>query len=223
MKLLELKNVGLDYYQENIKFEILKNINLKINEGEFIVILGRSGAGKSSLLYVMSCLERPTYGDVILDDNVISQYSNDMLADLRLKDFGFVFQFYNLSPILTVEENITLPLRLNRKDVKDYKDRINMLLEEFGLYDKRKFKPSQLSGGQQQRVSIVRALINEPRIIFADEPTGNLDSKSSLEVVDLLHKLNIQYNKTVIMVTHNEDLCKYASRIIHMEDGKILD
>jgi len=222
MNILELKNVGLDYYQDNIKVEVLKNINLQIDEGEFIGIIGRSGAGKSSLLYVMSCLERPTYGEVVMDGNIISKYSNDKLADLRLKDFGFVFQFYNLSPILSVEENIALPLHLDKKNIVDYKDKIDMLLEEFDLTNKRNFKPSQLSGGQQQRVAIARAIINNPKVIFADEPTGNLDSKSSLDVINLLHKLNKQYNKTVIMVTHNEDLCQYTSRIIRMEDGHII-
>ncbi len=222
MSILELKNVGLDYYQGDIKVEVLKDIELQINEGDFIGIVGRSGAGKSSLLYVLSCLERPTCGDVIMDGHIISKYSNDALADLRLKDFGFIFQFYNLSPILTVEENIALPLHLDKKSIPENQDKIDMILEEFKLTNKRTFKPSQLSGGQQQRVAIARAIVNNPKVIFADEPTGNLDLKSSLEVVNLLHKLNTQYNKTIIMVTHNEDLCKYTSRTIRMEDGGIL-
>lgn len=209
MSLLELKDINLVYDGE-VKVNVLKNINLQIEEGEFLGIMGMSGAGKSSLLYIMSGLEYPTSGKVILEGKEITSFSKDELADVRLKELGFIFQFYNLIPILTVEENVMLPLRLAHKKVKDYKEQIDQIIEEVGLSEKRDCMPSQLSGGQQQRVAIARALIQSPKIIFADEPTGNLDYKSSEEIIELLHHLCNQYKKTIIMVTHNQELCRYT-------------
>ena len=220
MSLLELKDINLVYDGE-VKVNVLKNINLQIEEGEFLGIMGMSGAGKSSLLYIMSGLEYPTSGKVILEGKEITSFSKDELADVRLKELGFIFQFYNLIPILTVEENVMLPLRLAHKKVKDYKEQIDLIIEEVGLSEKRDCMPSQLSGGQQQRVAIARALIQSPKIIFADEPTGNLDYKSSEEIIELLHHLCNQYKKTIIMVTHNQELCRYTSRIIRIKDGEI--
>lgn len=220
MKLLELKDVNLVYDSE-VKVNVLKNINLQIEEGDFVGIMGRSGAGKSSLLYVMSGLEYPTSGKIIMGSKEISSFSKDELANVRLNEMGFIFQFYNLIPILTVEENIMLPLRLAHKNVIDYKEQIEQIIEEVGLSDKKKCMPAQLSGGQQQRVAIARALIHNPKIIFADEPTGNLDYKNSEEIVELLHVLCKRYKKTIIMVTHNQELCRYASRIIRIKDGQI--
>lgn len=220
MSLLELKDVNLIYDGE-IKVNVLKNVNLQIEEGEFVGIMGMSGAGKSSLLYVMSGLEQPTSGKIFLGGKKISSFSKDELSDIRLNDFGFIFQFYNLIPILTVEENIVLPLRLAHKKVEDYKNEINKILNDVGLIDKRACLPSQLSGGQQQRVAIARALIQNPKIIFADEPTGNLDYKNSKEIIELLNYLCKQYKKTIIMVTHNQELCKYTSRIVRIKDGEI--
>ena len=220
MSLLELKDINLVYDGE-VKVNVLKNINLQIEEGEFLGIMGMSCAGKSSLLYIMSGLEYPTSGKVILEGKEITSFSKDELADVRLKELGFIFQFYNLIPILTVEENVMLPLRLAHKKVKDYKEQIDQIIEEVGLSEKRDCMPSQLSGGQQQRVAIARALIQSPKIIFADEPTGNLDYKSSEEIIELLHHLCNQYKKTIIMVTHNQELCRYTSRIIRIKDGEI--
>lgn len=220
MSLLELKDINLVYDGE-VKVHVLKNINLQIEEGEFVGIMGMSGAGKSSLLYVMSGLEKPTSGKIFLEGKEITFFAKDELADVRLKELGFIFQFYNLIPILTVEENIMLPLRLAHKKVEDYKEKVDQILNEVGLSEKRNYMPSQLSGGQQQRVAIARALIQSPKIIFADEPTGNLDYKNSDEIIEMLHSLCKKYKKTIIMVTHNQELCKYTSRIIRIKDGEI--
>lgn len=220
MSLLELKDINLVYDGE-VKVHVLKNINLQIEEGEFVGIMGMSGAGKSSLLYVMSGLEKPTSGKIFLEGKEITSFAKDELADVRLKELGFIFQFYNLIPILTVEENIMLPLRLAHKKVEDYKEKVDQILNEVGLSEKRNYMPSQLSGGQQQRVAIARALIQSPKIIFADEPTGNLDYKNSDEIIEMLHSLCKKYKKTIIMVTHNQELCKYTSRIIRIKDGEI--
>lgn len=220
MELLKLKNVNLSYKTEIVS-DVLKNVNVEISEGEFIAVMGPSGAGKSSLLYVMSGLEIPDSGEVLLKGKNICELSQDKMADIRLNNFGFVYQFFNLIPTLSVEENIVFPLKIAKKNMVEYKSKVDNIIDKVGLSDKRGFKPSQLSGGQQQRVAIARALINEPQIIFADEPTGSLDYGNSMEVMELLQNLCKESKTTVVMVTHNQELCKFASRVIKIVDGKI--
>lgn len=220
MSLLDLININLSYGKE-YSSQILRNVNVSIERSELVAIMGPSGAGKSSLLYVMSGLETPNSGKVIFNGNDITALSSDKQADLRINNFGFIYQFFNLIPILTAEENIVLPLKIANKNVNDYTQKIDKIIEDVGLTDKRHLKPSQLSGGQQQRVAIARALINDPKIIFADEPTGSLDRKNSVEIMQLLTKLSKCNNTAVVMVTHNPELCKYTTRVINMIDGQV--
>ncbi|EQJ63815.1 ABC transporter family protein [Clostridioides difficile P32] len=196
----------------------LSQINLKINSGEFVVIVGKSGSGKSTLLHIMAGLETPTNGDVIIDNINISSLDEKKRSALRKEKLGLIFQSYNLIPVLTVEENIKLPtINIKNKD-EAY---INELMELLGIKDRRMYLPNQLSGGQQQRVAIARALVNKPSIVFADEPTGNLDTKTESDVLSLLKESQKKYNQTIIMITHNIDITKYADRVIEIEDGFI--
>mgnify|MGYP000626899285 FL=1 len=190
-------------------------------KGEFVAIVGASGSGKSTLLHLIGGVDRPTSGKIFVDGNDISKMNDDKLAVFRRRQVGIVYQFYNLIPILTVEENITLPCDLDGRGVD--RERLEMILDSFGLRARRKHLPNQLSGGQQQRTSIARALINNPSLVLADEPTGNLDSKSSEEVMSMLKMCNQSYGQTVIMITHNLDIAKQADRIITISDGKIVE
>ncbi len=193
---------------------------MSVNKGEFVAIVGASGSGKSTLLHLLGGVDRPTSGKIYIDGNEINNMNNDKLAIFRRRQIGIVYQFYNLIPILTVEENISLPCDLdgNRPD----KERMDLILKSFGLFERRNHLPNELSGGQQQRTSIARALINNPAILLADEPTGNLDSKSTEEIMSILKMSNRDFNQTIIMITHNLEIAKEADRIITIQDGKIL-
>lgn len=218
MSILKVDKLVKIYGKKELQVKALNNINLEINKGEFVVIVGKSGSGKSTLLHIMSGLETPTSGDVIIDSISISSLDEKQRSLLRKEKIGLIFQSYNLIPVLTVEENIKLPtINTNNKDDK-YVDELMKLLS---IEDRKTHLPNQLSGGQQQRVAIARALINKPAIIFADEPTGNLDTKTESEVLKLLKESQKKYNQTIIMITHNMDITKYADRIIKIEDGMI--
>lgn len=207
--------------KENLN-NVLDNISFEIEKGEFVSLMGESGSGKSTLLYLIGGLDKPTNGEVLIDGKDINKMKEKQLAELRRKDIGFVFQFYNLVQNLTVEENIMLPVIMDGKKERDYKDRLEKILKTIGLEDKRKALPSQLSGGQQQRVSIARAIILNPSLILADEPIGNLDSKSGEAVMNLFKKINKEDQITILQVTHSEEASRYGSRVIKLRDGKII-
>ena len=218
---IEGKSIVKQYRVGTMDTVVLQNISVKIGRGEFVSIMGPSGSGKSTLLYILSGLDTPTKGNVLLNGRDISGLDDGKISIMRRRNIGFVFQFYNLIPNLNVEENIMLPVLLDGKDMKEYKRKLNDILNIVGLTDRRKHTPRELSGGQQQRVAIARALINDPDIIFADEPTGNLDSKSGTEILALLRKINQEQGKTVLMVTHSEDAAQYGNRMIYVHDGVI--
>ena len=221
MEILRVENLSKIYGKGENKVVALDNISFSVEKGEFVAIVGASGSGKSTLLHLIGGVDRPTKGKVFIDGKNIYEMNDDKLAIFRRRQVGIVYQFYNLIPILNVEENITLPLELDNRDVD--KKTLKELLELLGLENRSKHLPNELSGGQQQRVSIGRALITNPAIILADEPTGNLDSKSSDEIVALLKKSNKEYNQTIIMITHNMEIAKEADRIIKIEDGRIVE
>ena len=220
MEILRIENLSKVYGKGESKVVAIDNISFSVQKGEFIAIVGASGSGKSTLLHLIGGVDRPTSGKVYIDGKDIYQMDDDNLAIFRRRQVGLIYQFYNLIPILNVEENITLPCDLDGKKVD--KQRLNVLLKILGLEDRKIHLPNELSGGQQQRTSIGRALINNPSIILADEPTGNLDSKASDEIVNILKKSNKEYNQTIIMITHNIEIAKMADRIIRIEDGKIV-
>ncbi|WP_394867243.1 ABC transporter ATP-binding protein [Paraclostridium bifermentans] len=219
MVTLETINLGKIYGKKETSVHALKDANLKINKGEFLAIVGPSGSGKSTFLHLVGGLERPSNGTIKVDGQDICCLSDRELARYRRQKVGFVFQQYNLIPVLNVAENIELPVKLdNRKVDKDY---INELMNLLGISERKNHLPSQLSGGQQQRVAIARALSAKPSIILADEPTGNLDTKTTEEVINLLKSSIKKYNQTLIMITHNENIAKKADRIISIVDGKL--
>ncbi|WP_055338553.1 ABC transporter ATP-binding protein [Paraclostridium sordellii] len=216
MSILKVKNLNKIYGKDETKVKALNDINFEINKGEFVVIVGKSGSGKSTLLNIMAGLEKPTNGEIIIDNINISELDEKQKSLLRKEKIGLIFQSYNLIPVLTVEENIKLPtINTDNKDDKY----INELMELLGIKDRKNHLPNQLSGGQQQRVAIGRALVNKPAIIFADEPTGNLDTKTESEVLNLLKESQKKFNQTIIMITHNVDIAKYTDRVIKIEDG----
>ena len=220
MSLLKLDNLCKFYGEDETLVKAVDSVNLTVEEGEFIAILGASGSGKSTLLHMIGCVDEPTIGHVYLNGEDIYALNDNKQSKLRRESISIVYQFYNLIPTLNVVENITLPLDLSRKKVdQEYLDELLKLLK---LEDRKKHLPNELSGGEQQRVAIGRALIARPNIILADEPTGNLDSKNSLEVMNILKQANAIYKQTIIMVTHDEELAKYAKRIITMKDGNIV-
>lgn len=218
--LIEARNLTKIYGSGEAKVCALKDVNLSIDRGEFISIVGTSGSGKSTLLHLLGGLDEPTSGQVIIGGNDIYHLKQDELTVFRRRCVGFVFQDFNLIPFLNVYENIILPLQLD--GCKPDRDYIDSLLTTLGIAEKRYYLPNQLSGGQQQRVAIARALAARPEIVLADEPTGNLDSKTSLEVVLLLKLLNEKYAQTIVMITHNEAIAQTAQRIIRIEDGRIV-
>jgi putative ABC transport system ATP-binding protein len=220
-KIIEVENLNKTYMLGNVPVEILQEINFTINRGEFITIMGPSGSGKSTLLYLLGGLDKPTSGKILINNKDISALSDEEQSTLRRRVIGFVFQFYNLVPNLTVEDNVMLPVLLDGKKIKDYREKLDEILETVGLSDRINHTPRELSGGQQQRVAIARALINEPDIILADEPTGNLDSKSSEEVMKLLQRINKEKGKTILQVSHSLETAKYSDRIINVRDGKV--
>lgn len=220
MEILKVENLVKTYGQGDNIVNAVDNISMSVNKGEFVAIVGASGSGKSTLLHLLGGVDRPTSGEIYIDGNEINSMNNDNLAIFRRRQIGIVYQFYNLIPILTVEENISLPCDLDGN--KPDKERMNLILKSFGLFDRRNHLPNELSGGQQQRTSIARALINNPAILLADEPTGNLDSKSTEEIMSILKMSNRDFNQTIIMITHNLEIAKEADRIITIQDGKIL-
>lgn len=221
MEILKVENLTKTYGSGENLVNAVDDVSFSVEKGEFVAIVGASGSGKSTLLHLIGGVDRPTSGKIFVDDNDISKMNDDKLAVFRRRQVGIVYQFYNLIPILTVEENITLPCDLDGRGVD--RERLEMILDSFGLRARRKHLPNQLSGGQQQRTSIARALINNPSLVLADEPTGNLDSKSSEEVMSMLKMCNQSYGQTVIMITHNLDIAKQADRIITISDGKIVE
>ena len=220
MSILSIENLTKVYGSKEIEVKALNNINLKINEGEFVVIVGKSGSGKSTLLHLMAGLETPTEGKIVIDGVDIASLSEKERSLMRRKKIGLIFQAYNLIPILNVEENIKLATMNNKNKDEKYIEDIMDLLD---IKSRRNHLPNQLSGGQQQRVAIARALVNKPAIILADEPTGNLDTKTEEEVLKLLKKSQKAYNQTIIMITHNLNIAKYADRVINIQDGNIID
>lgn len=221
MEILKVENLTKTYGSGENLVHAVDDVSFSVEKGEFVAIVGASGSGKSTLLHLIGGVDRPTSGKIFVDGNDISKMNDDKLAVFRRRQVGIVYQFYNLIPILTVEENITLPCDLDCRGVD--RERLEMILDSFGLRARRKHLPNQLSGGQQQRTSIARALINNPSLVLADEPTGNLDSKSSEEVMSMLKMCNQSYGQTVIMITHNLDIAKQADRIITISDGKIVE
>ena len=220
MEILRVENLTKEYGKDSTKVTALDNVSFSVEKGEFVAIVGASGSGKSTLLHLLGGVDRPTSGKVYIDGKDIFDFNDDKLAIFRRRQVGLIYQFYNLIPILNVEENITLPLSLDNRDVD--LERLDDMLKLLGLEHRKNHLPNELSGGQQQRTSIGRALITNPTIILADEPTGNLDSKSSDEIVALLKKSNKELKQTIIMITHNMEIAKIADRIIKIEDGKIV-
>lgn len=220
MEMLKVENLTKIYGKGTTKVVALDNVSFTVEKGEFVAIVGASGSGKSTLLHLIGGVDRPTSGKVYINGQDIFSLNDDKLAIFRRRHIGLIYQFYNLIPILNVKENILLPLQLDNRDCD--KSDLKELLKLLGLENRENHLPNELSGGQQQRTSIGRALVTKPAIILADEPTGNLDSKSSDEIVDLLKKSNKDLKQTIIMITHNPELAKMADRIIKIEDGKIV-
>lgn len=220
MNILEVKNLSKIYGKGDTLVKAVDDVSFTVEQGEFVAIIGPSGSGKSTLLHIIGGVDTPTTGNVIIDGTDITKLKESPLSIFRRRQIGLVYQFYNLIPILTVEENLTLPLLLDGR--KANKEQIDYLVSNLSLGDRLKHLPNQLSGGQQQRVSIGRALANNPALLLADEPTGNLDSENSKEIVALLRKFNREHNQTVIMITHDERIAQSADRIIAIEDGKIV-
>lgn len=220
MEILKVENLCKIYGKGENEVKAVYNVSFSVEKGEFVAIVGASGSGKSTLLHLLGGVDRPTSGKVFIDGEDIYKLSDDQLAIFRRRQVGLIYQFYNLIPILNVEENITLPCNLDGKQVEQAK--LDELLKTLKLENRRKHLPNELSGGQQQRVSIGRAIINNPAIMLADEPTGNLDSKSSEEIISLLRLSNKKYNQTVIIITHDEKIALEADRVITIDDGKII-
>ena len=221
MEILKVENLTKIYGKGNTKVTALDNVSFSVEKGEFVAIVGASGSGKSTLLHILGGVDRPTSGKVIVDKEDIYKLNEANLAIFRRRQVGLIYQFYNLIPILNIEENITLPILLDgRKVDKEY---LNELINILGLEKRLNHLPNELSGGEQQRVSIGRALMNRPAILLADEPSGNLDSKSSKEIVELLKLSNKKYNQTIIMITHDNSLALNADRIITIKDGRIIN
>lgn len=220
MEILRAENLTKKYGKGESEVIAVDNVSFSVEKGEFLAIVGSSGSGKSTLLHLLGGVDRPTSGKVYVDGKDIYSLNDDNLAIFRRRQVGIIYQFYNLIPILNVEENITLPCDLDGNKVDE--KRLNELLKSLGLENRRKHLPNELSGGQQQRVSIGRAMINNPAIILADEPTGNLDSKSSEEIVELLKMTNKKYKQTIIMITHNLEIANRADRVLTIEDGRIV-
>lgn len=219
MKILEVTNLCKTYGKGDTMVKALDNVSFSVEKGEFLAIIGPSGSGKSTLLHILGGVDVPTSGSVVINQTDISNLDETALAFFRRRQIGLIYQFYNLIPILTVQENLTLPLLLDGR--KPDKKQIDTLVKRLGLENRLDHLPNQLSGGQQQRVSIGRALVNNPALMLADEPTGNLDSENSKEIISLLRQFNKEFNQTVIIITHDEKIANSADRVITIEDGKI--
>lgn len=220
MSILKTSNLVKIYGQEPNLVKALDNVSIEIKEGEFVAIIGTSGSGKSTLLNMLGGLDKPTSGETIISNKIISKLNDEELTIFRRRNIGFVFQNYNLVPILNVYENIVLPIELDGSKIDT--NYVDSIINTLGLKDKLTDMPNNLSGGQQQRVAIARALATKPAIILADEPTGNLDSKTSMDVIGLLKITSKQFNQTMVMITHNEEIAQLADRIIRIEDGKVV-
>ncbi len=223
MAIIQVESVRKQYRLGQVTVDALAGVNFAVEEGEFVAIMGPSGSGKSTLLHLLGGLDQPTNGEVTLAGKRLSVLKDDAITLVRRRNVGFIFQFYNLVPTLTAEENIALPLIIDGKRVNQHQARIDQLLNLVGLADRRKHKPDQLSGGQQQRVAIARAFVTQPSIVLADEPTGNLDSKSGEEVLNLLRRSCDEFGQTIIMVTHDPKAASYADRAVFLKDGRIVD
>jgi putative ABC transport system ATP-binding protein len=220
--MINISSISKEYVMGDNKLLALNNVDVSIKEGEFVSIMGSSGSGKSTLMNIIGCLDVPSNGDYFFRENNISKFSSNKLAELRNKDIGFIFQNFNLLPRLNALENVILPLLYSGKSSKERTKLALLALENVGLKDRTHHRPNQLSGGQQQRVSIARAIAGTPKLILADEPTGALDSNTSLEIMKILNDLN-KTGITIVLVTHEDDIAKYGSRIIRMKDGKIIE
>lgn len=218
---IEVKNVTKSFMIGETRTDILKNVSLSVNKGDFLSVMGPSGSGKSTLLYLMGGLDEVSAGEIRIDGRDISKSSDREQSRTRRQKLGFVFQFYNLVPSMNVEENILLPALLDRKRSADLRERVTELLEWVGLSHRRKSTPDKLSGGEQQRVAIARALINNPDIILADEPIGNLDSKTGIGIMELFRSINQTQNKTIVMVTHSDESATYGNSIVRLFDGRL--
>jgi ABC-type lipoprotein export system ATPase subunit len=225
MELVELRDICKTYRLGDIDVPVLKGVSLTIARAELVALMGASGSGKSTLMNILGCLDRPTSGEYRLDGQEVSRLSGDQWADLRNRKLGFVFQNFNLLPRTSAWENVAMPLSYSSQHLSDHevRRRAEEMLCRVGLQDRLEHEPSQLSGGQQQRVAIARALINCPPLLFADEPTGNLDSRTSREVLRMFQQLNAQDGITIMLVTHDAEVARYASRTIHIHDGAIVD
>ncbi|HAN09081.1 MAG TPA: macrolide ABC transporter ATP-binding protein [Clostridiales bacterium] len=219
---IEGKNIIKEFTLGDTVSRILDQIHVEVLEGEFVSIMGPSGSGKSTLLYLLGGLDKPTSGEILLKGKNIAIMDDEEKSIMRRRDIGFVFQFYNLIPNLNVEENILLPVLLDGKSAKEFASELDEILHIVGLNERRKHTPRELSGGQQQRVAIARALINSPDLILADEPIGNLDSKTGKEIMELFKKINIEKKKTIIQVTHSLEAAKYGNRVIQLMDGRVI-
>lgn len=225
MGLIELKDIHKTYVMGDIKLPVLKGITLSVEKGDMVALTGTSGSGKSTLMNILGCLDRPTSGEYWLDGEEISKLSNDGRADVRNRKIGFVFQNFNLLPRTSALENVIMPLGYTASHLseKQMVERGKLMLERVGLADRMDHEPSRLSGGQQQRVAIARALVNNPRILFADEPTGNLDTKMSDEILRIFNEINASEGVTIVLVTHEMDVANSAKRIVRLVDGEISD
>lgn len=219
MEILRIEKLCKVYGKDESRVDALQNLSLSVQKGEFVAIVGQSGSGKSTLLHLIGGVDRPSSGEIYVDGKSVYTKNQEELAIFRRRQVGLIYQFYNLIPVLNVVENIVLPLKLDGQKVNE--ERLEELLEVLGLEDRRNHLPRQLSGGQQQRVSIGRALINAPALVLADEPTGNLDSKNSQEITELLKYSNRKYGQTLILITHDENIALQADKLIRLEDGKI--
>ena len=220
MEILKVENLSKVYGTDENKVMALNDVSFSVNKGEFVAIIGPSGSGKSTLLHILGGVDRPTGGKVFMNGQDVYQQNEEQLAIFRRRQVGLIYQFYNLIPILNVTENMTLPIQMDGRKVDE--EHLGELLDILGLRGREKNLPNQLSGGQQQRVSIGRALMSSPAVVLADEPTGNLDSKNSKEIVELLKTSNKKYNQTLIVITHDEQIALQADRILAIEDGRIV-
>ena len=223
MSILQVEAARKQYKLGTVTVDALAGVDLAVEKGEFVAIMGPSGSGKSTLLNLLGGLDQPSGGEVTLAGKKLSVLNDDQITLVRRRNVGFIFQFYNLVPTLTAEENVTLPLLIDGKRIEDYKSRLDQLLNLVGIAERRRHKPDELSGGQQQRVAIARAFINEPSIVLADEPTGNLDSKSGEEILNLLRRSCDELGQTIVMVTHDPKAASYSDRVVFLKDGHIVD
>ena len=223
MAILEAENLGKQYLMGEMTVDALSEVDFTVEKGEFVAVMGPSGSGKSTLLHLLGGLDNPTEGEVTLAGRKLSLLSDKEVTVMRRHNVGFVFQFYNLIPTLSAEENIALPLLIDGKKLKDYRERLDKLLDLVGLTERRHHRPDQLSGGEQQRVAIARALVTEPAIVLADEPTGNIDSKTGEGILSVLRKSCDELGQTIVLVTHDPKAASYADRVVFLRDGRIID